>query len=64
MQFGGGPHFCLGYHMAWMEIVQFAVTLALVLGPKGWRPRLRGQPPALRYLPLAHPASSTRIRFE
>ena len=31
-QFAGGPHFCLGYHMAWLEAVQYGVTLARTLG--------------------------------
>jgi hypothetical protein len=52
----------LGYHLAWMEVVAFAAALGRVLPDAG--PRLQGGFPAPRYLPLLHPAPSTRARFD
>lgn len=62
--FGGGLHFCLGYHLAWMECVQFAVALAKALGPTGRRPQLDGPDARVRYYPLPQPTPSTRLRFD
>lgn len=63
-QFGAGPHFCLGYHLAWLESVQFAVALARSLSAKGLRPRLRDTG-SMRpiYLPTEHPSPRAVLDF-
>jgi cytochrome P450 monooxygenase len=62
--FGGGPHFCIGYHLAWQESLQFLIGLALHLGRAGLRPRLApGSPSSPRYVPFGHPHPKTTIAF-
>ena len=51
----------MGYHVAWMEIVQYLVALARALAPRGLRPRLARRFPEPRYVPLMHPAGEPRI---
>ncbi len=62
VQFGGGPHFCLGYHMAWVESVMFITHLARRLAEQGRRlvlPRL----PKESFFPLIRPVGEdTRAR--
>ena len=53
----------MGYHVAWMEAVQFAVAFARTLHAHKLEPRLIGKWPKTRYLPLTHPAPGTKVRL-
>jgi cytochrome P450 len=62
--FSFGPHFCLGYHVAWTEAVQMGVALALQAGARGVRPVMAAGPPKARYLGLCTPdKKTTRVRW-
>lgn len=61
--FGGGSHFCLGYHAAVMEGVQAVVILARALATTGRRPDLVGPWPRARHFPLGHPDPRAKVTW-
>lgn len=64
LQFGSGPHRCLGFHTACMQLVQFAVTLALVLDEEKKRPQLTPiRAKGRRRFPINYPSRQTQVAF-
>jgi len=62
-QFGGGAHFCLGYHMALLEGTLFLVHVARHLADAGRQPTRLGPLPKPIYLPLTHPPADASLRL-
>lgn len=63
--FGGGPHFCLGYHIAIAEGTLFNLLLARTLRQKNVQlRRVSGDPvPMPIYLPLMHPPRGMTLQL-
>ncbi|WP_434048914.1 MULTISPECIES: cytochrome P450 [Sorangium] len=61
--FGAGPHFCVGYNIAYIEALQFQSAFVRALRRTGLVPRLQGPSPKQVYFPLGHPTPSTRVAF-
>ncbi|WP_230632355.1 cytochrome P450 [Chromobacterium violaceum] len=62
-QFGGGPHACLGRHVAALEITLFIAMLARALGSKGIAPKLAGKMPPPAYLPFLRPSNKAFLNL-
>lgn len=64
-QFGGGAHFCLGYHLSWLESVQYLAALAGLLSRSKKRLRLAGTSvPKVVQFPLPRPSPAARVVIE
>lgn len=63
--FSGGPHFCLGYHVAVSEGTLFNLLLGRALHRKKLELRRSGGGPVPSpvYLPLTHPPRGIELRF-
>ncbi|MCA9699367.1 MAG: cytochrome P450 [Myxococcales bacterium] len=66
LSFGlSGPHFCLGYHLALLEITHLVVAVAQRFGPEGRTPSLRGAGLPRRFtFPFTRPMGKADIWIE
>jgi cytochrome P450 family 117 subfamily A len=63
--FGGGAHFCLGYHLSWLESVMYIALLAKALGDAGKTLRLAtSRKPVVVYFPMPRPSPSSKVAVE
>jgi cytochrome P450 len=63
--FGGGPHFCLGYHIAIAEGTLFTLLLSRALRKRRLELKCAdgGPVPKPIYLPLMHPPTGIKLRL-
>ncbi|NRA36082.1 MAG: cytochrome P450 [Polyangiaceae bacterium] len=62
-QFGGGPHYCLGYHLAVAEGTQFIVSLARRFHAAGLHLAPAGPVPEPSYYPVITVPKSATVRI-
>lgn len=63
--FGGGVHFCIGYHLSWLESVQYLSLLARALSEGKKRLRLAtARPPEVAVFPLPRPTPKALVAVE